>query len=359
MSGYLRNLALRGAGLCPMSSIRPRKSIFESSNVTSPFVNNAPNEINSDGPDRFYNPTECAKPVSRDVQHPVKAEVHLAMPGAPTDSLPTNSITDPVVEDIVSPDVSSNEKTSQAIRSEMQNIETGPLRDVAHTPRPALNPKLSVHSIKATGSSPLLFEETQVGPHTPKEAVMSSSEAEVNETKKERDIASHLSTSETRSKNLITATPETMKRKGNTPSGPVVSEQALAKDVAEDFQKYTSIKNNLSTDAHTNYHEASSLLPGQSYMKDGQEIIKPVSPSKIEKTKIKPIRQTPFSRIGPVIKKAAIQPETKQTVKVNIGKVEVRAAPIQQPHTAPPPQKPVKSGFGDYLLVRNYGFSER
>lgn len=357
MSRYLLNIALRGAGLYPMNSIRPRKAIFESSNVAVPLINSIQNEKISDGPDRFHNPTERTKPVSRDVPPPEKAEAHLATPGAPPDSLPTNSLTDPVVEDFAAPMVSSNGKTSKTTHPEMQNIETEPLRDVAHTLRPALNPKLSVDSVKATESSPQLYEETQLGSHTPQQNIVSS-KTEENETKKKSVIMSHLSTSETRSKSLVTATPETVKRKGNTPNGSAISEPSLANDVAEGLKKYTSIKNNLSTDAPANYHKASSLSPVQSYVMDGQEIIKHVSPSKIEKTRISPIRQTPFSKVGSVIKKAAIQPETRQTIKVNIGKVEVRAAPTQKPHSAPPPQAPVRGGFDDYFLVRNYGFSE-
>ncbi len=281
MSGYLSNIASRGAGLCSMNSIRPRKSNFESSNVTSPFINNAPNETVSDVTDRFCNPTKRMEPVSRDALPPEKADVHLA---TSSDSLPTNSMTDPAVEDIVASEVVSNSKTSQ------------------------------------------------------------------------------LSTSEIRSKNLITISPEAVNRKGNNPSGPDLIGPSLASDLTGKLENYASTKNKLSTDAPVpgqNYHESSSLLPVQSYVKEAQEIIKPASPSKIEKTNISPVRQTIFSKVGSAIKRAAIQPETKQTVKVNIGKVEVRAAPTQQSHTMPSPQQPVKSGFGDYLLVRNYEFSER
>ncbi|MBZ0108136.1 MAG: hypothetical protein K8F52_05670 [Candidatus Scalindua rubra] len=261
-----------------MNSIRPRKSIFESSNVTSAFINNAPNETVSDGLDRFYNPSEQAKPARRDFQSLKNVETHLVTPGVLSDNLPTNSMAESVVEDFAVPMDSSNGKTSK----------------IKH-------PELSTQ----------LSEETQLDSHAPQQAIDSTTKA-----------------------------PEPMEEFGNTPNVSEISTPSLIKDVP------------------SNYQEVSSLSPLQSYVKDKQEIKKPVPPSKIEKTNILPIRQTIFSKVGSVIKKAAIQPETKQTVKINIGKVEVRAAPTQQPHTAPPSQKPARSGFGDYLLVRNYGFSE-
>ncbi len=316
MSGYLLNIALRGAGLYSMNSIRPRKGIFESSNIAVPLFNSIQNDKVANGPDRFHYPTERTEPANRDDPSPEKAEAHPATPGAPPDSLATHSLTDPDVEDFAAPMVSSKGKTSKTTHPE---------------------------------SSPLLYEETQLGSHPPQQIqetiainkTIVTNMTEKNETKKESGITSHLSIPETQSENLITALPEAKKGKGNTQNGSAISALSPANDIAEDLKR----------DTPTNDHN-------QSYVKDGQEIIKPVPPSKIKQTKISPIRQTPFSKIGSVIKKAAIQPEAKQTVKVNIGKVEVRAAQTPQPPLSPPPQAPVRKGFDDYLSVRNYGFPE-
>jgi hypothetical protein len=201
---------------------------------------------------------------------------------------------------------------------------------------------------------PQVTKEPQLGSHTPQqiiETIIVNSKTGKNETKKKSRITPHLLIPEAQSEDMITALPEAGKGKGNAQNSSVISESSPANDVAEDLKKDTSIKNNLSTDAPVNYHK-------QPYVKDRQEIIKPVIPSKIGQTKISPVRQTPFSKIGAVRKKTAIQPEDRQTVKINIGKVEVRAEQTTKAPLVPPPPASVRKGFNDYLSVRNYGFPE-
>ncbi len=301
MSGYLSNIALRGIGSYAMNSIRPRKGIFESGNVTAPLIYKY----------SFPYQAERMSSGNTDFQPPEKAEEHSAMPITSPDSFAPDLLSDPVMENMAPPMVNSNKNISRITHQEMQNVETEPLQNVDHAVRQALNPKISGHSVRTRESSPHLYDERKLGPQLPQQAV-ADNKAQQKEIKSE-----------------------------TTPNGSAISARSPANDVAENLKRDTPINDHIQPD-----------------IMGDQEIIEPVSQSNIEQTRISPRRQTSFTRMRAVRKKMAIQSEAQQTVKVKIGKVEVRAVQTPPLPSAPPSPAQVRSGFNDYLSVRNYGFPE-